>query len=122
MNPTLIAVFIVLDLAVTAVVIAVVMRIRKAAGGGGAGSSRRLDELRETMAPEVEQLLRGSWDGNADSLPGTLESLLARLTSESQARDLSLDRAQLKALLVQIVARRGLADPRAASEALRRVA
>lgn len=120
MNPTLIAVFIVLDLAVTAVVIAVVMRIRKAAGG--AGASRRLDELRETMAPEVEQLLRGSWDGNADSLPGTLESLLARLTSESQARDLSLDRAQLKALLVQIVARRGLADPRAASEALRRVA
>jgi len=70
----------------------------------------------------IGEYLRANWSGAPESLPQVLETLLAELQSDAQARGLTLDREMLKSILASSVRAHRVVKSHDLGEAMKRVA
>ena len=72
--------------------------------------------------PRIGEYLRASWSGAPEQLPQVLETLLAELERDAQARGLTLDREMLKSILASSVRAHHLVRTHDLGEAMKHVA
>ena len=121
MTPALIAVFVVVEIVVTAIVLNRVLQKR----GGLAAVLTRLRGFASAAGDierETREYLRANWSGDACSLPAAVEPLLVKLQADLASRGLKVERSQLLPLVQQVILREKLGDLREVREALKRVA
>ena len=121
MNPTLVAAIVLVDIVITLAVLRFVLAKR----GGIAGVIGKLGKLAAVAADlerETKAYLAANWSGDAASLPGVVEPLLAKLESDLRARGVDVGRAQLKPLVEQVILRQGNARASDVREAMKQVA
>ena len=123
--------FIAIDLVVTTVVIAAVLKLRGSvfavAMGTRAGAMNR-EQLRALMTFAREQharigeYMRANYSGVPEQLPSVITALLDELERTAKEQNLPLDRAALKPMLASSLRMHGIGKPRERDEAFTRVA
>ena len=122
MNTTFIVLFVVFDLIVTAAVIGVVLRRRTLAAGGSGLDLRKVTELSREIERRTEEYLGANWSGDPATLPVAISSLLSQIESDVQARQVPIDRAQLRVIVGRLIEAKGLAKGHDVREAMQQVA
>ena len=121
MNTTFVALFVLVDIAVTVAVLRLVLARR----GGLAGIADKLRQVAAVSA-DIERgtrdYLAANWSGDPGSLPAVIGPLLAQLESDLRARGMDVGRAQLKSLVGQVILRQGLARSDDVRQAMKQVA
>jgi len=119
--------FIILDLVITAVVIALFVsgRLKLTVKIEGAVSNvnfRELMELTKDKHARIGEYIRANWSGAPEQLPSVLESLLAELERDAQSRGMTVDRTLLKSILASSVRQHHLAKGKELEQAMKQVA
>ncbi len=83
---------------------------------------RSLMEFTREKHARIGEYLRANWSGAPEQLPEVLETLLAELERDAQARGLAIDRDMLKSVLASSVRAHRIARPHDLGEAMKRVA
>lgn len=125
--PSWFLLFIVFDIAVTALVIYLVMKKRVRVSIGVEVKKTAVDfkglmDLTRDEHPRIGEYLRTNWSGDPSQLPAVLESLLGQLEEKARHRGLDVDRETLKAILATCVRQHRLVKGRDLGEALEKVA
>ncbi|HET9325330.1 MAG TPA: hypothetical protein VFQ05_01005 [Candidatus Eisenbacteria bacterium] len=126
MPPWLIA-FIILDLLITTVVIALFLSGRlklnlKIDGAVSNVNFRELMELTKDKHARIGEYIRANWNGAPEDLPAVLETLLGELERDAQARGMTVDRTLLKSILASSVRQHHLAKGKELEQAMKQVA
>ena len=119
--------FIILDLVITAIVIALFVSGRlklnvKIDGAVSTVKFRELMEFTKDKHARVGEYIRANWSGAPEQLPAVLESLLAELERDAQARGMTVDRTLLKSILASSVRQHHLAKGKELEQAMKQVA
>jgi hypothetical protein len=125
--PNWLLAFIVLDLVITAIVVALFVsgRLKLNVKIDGAVSSvnfRELMEFSKDKHARVGEYLRANWSGAPEQLPGMLGTLLAELERDAQARGMTVDRDLLKSMLASSVRQHHLTRGKDLEQAMKQVA
>ncbi len=121
MNLTLVAIFVAVDIVVTLLVLRFVLA-KRGGLGGALGQLRQLAGASAELERETKEYLAANWSGDAASLPGVVEPLLAKLEGDLRARGVDLGRAQLKPFVERVILLQGRARAGDVREAMKRVA
>jgi hypothetical protein len=124
MNTTVIAVFVVVDIIVTAAVLWIIFTRRKADGAPNlfGFDFGRFKRFTDEAHAEVGEYLRANYSGDPQQLPGVLPPLLDRLQARAQSEGLPLEREMLKTVIARSAAMHKVAKQNDVAHALDRVA
>ena len=119
--------FIILDLLITTVVIALFLSGRlklnlKIDGAVSNVNFRELMELTKGKHARIGEYIRANWNGAPEDLPAVLETLLGELERDAQARGMTVDRTLLKSILASSVRQHHLAKGKELEQAMKQVA
>lgn len=119
--------FIILDLLITTVVIALFLSGRlklnlKIDGAVSNVNFRELMELTKDKHARIGEYIRANWNGAPEDLPAVLETLLGELERDAQARGMTVDRTLLKSILASSVRQHHLAKGKELEQAMKQVA
>jgi len=127
----MLAPFLAVDLFITIIVIAVVLKLRGsgfAFGFVGKTGTVNMEQLRAltTFAREqharIGEYMRANYSGMPEQLPSVITALLDELERTAKEQNLPLDRAMLKPMLASSLRMHGIGKPRERDEAFLRVA
>lgn len=122
MNTGLVALFVVVDVVATAAIVLFVLRRRGLTLATASSQLKRITDLSREIEQRTENALRTQWSGDPSTLPLVLSGLLGEIEADLRARELPLDRAQLRVLIGRVIEAKGLAKGHDVREALKQVA
>ncbi len=122
MNIGLVALFVVVDVVATIAIILFVLRRRGLTLATAGSQLKRITEVSREIEQRTENALRTQWSGDPSTLPLVLSGLVSEIEADLRARELPLDRAQLRVLIGRVIEARGLAQGHDVREAMKQVA
>lgn len=122
MNTGLVVLFVLVDIVATAAVVLFLLRRRGLSMAMGDSPFKRVTEASREIERRTEDTLRSQWSGDPSTLPLVLSTLIGEIEADLRARELPLDRAQIRVLVGRVVEARGLAQGHDVREAMRQVA
>lgn len=122
MNIGLVALFVVVDVVATIAIVLFVLRRRGLTLATAGSQLKRITEVSREIEQRTENALRTQWSGDPSTLPLVLSSLVGEIEADLRARELPLDRAQLRVLIGRVIEARGLAEGHDVREAMKQVA
>jgi hypothetical protein len=125
--PSWLVAFIVLDLVITGVVVALFLSGRlklnvKIDGSVSGLNFRELMEFSKEKHARIGEYLRANWGGDPGQLPSVLTTLLAELEHDAQARGMTINRDLLKSILASSVRQHHVTKGRDLEQAMKQVA
>lgn len=125
--PSWLVMFIVVDLLVIGAIVFLVfsgrlkLDVNFTVKNGGTDFRALMAFTREKHA-RIGEYLRANWSGGAEQLPQVLESLLAELERDAQARGMTVDHDIMKSILASSVRAHRIVPSRDLGNAIERVA
>jgi hypothetical protein len=125
--PSWLIAFIVLDLVITGIVIALFLSGRlklnvKIEGSVSNVNFRELMEFSKDKHARIGEYLRANWSGDPAQLTSLLTTLLAELEHDAQARGMTINRDLLKSILASSVRQHHVARNKDLEQAMKQVA
>lgn len=119
--------FIILDLVITTVVIALFVSGRlklnlKIEGAVSNVNFRELMEFTKDRHERIGEYIRANWSGAPEQLPSVLGTLLGELEQDARDRGMTIDRTLLKSILASSVRQHHLTRGRELEQAMKQVA